>query len=177
MYLDLAAIGRFIQSFRKASQMTQAELGERLNVSAQSVSNWERGESLPDIALMPDLARILHCSVDAILYAGNGCGSYRRHMTVADAREALLLIRRIGDLLGDDHPVYDTIIKAINSTMNTDIRPAFTNQAIFEVFVAEFLLHCLHSSDYVDPRDVCAHLKEQKSRAYLLDALAELGIR
>ena len=39
MYLDLAAIGRFIQSFRKASQMTQAELGERLNVSAQSVSN------------------------------------------------------------------------------------------------------------------------------------------
>ena len=126
---------------------------------------------------MPDLARILHCSVDAILYAGNGCGSYRRHMTVADAREALLLIRRIGDLLGDDHPVYDTIIKAINSTMNTDIRLAFTNQAIFEVFVAEFLLHCLHSSDYVDPRDVCAHLKEQKSRAYLPDALAELGIR
>lgn len=118
MYLDLSAIGQFIQSFRKEAKMTQAELGERLNVSAQSVSNWERGESLPDIALLPDLARILHCSVDAILYAGNGCGSYRRHMTVADAREALLFIRRIGDLLGDDHPVYETIIQSINTSMN-----------------------------------------------------------
>lgn len=177
MYLDLSAIGQFIQSFRKEAKMTQAELGERLNVSAQSVSNWERGESLPDIALLPDLARILHCSVDAILYAGNGCGSYRRHMTVADAREALLFIRRIGDLLGDDHPVYETIIQSINTSMNTDIRQAFTNQTIFEVFVAEFLLHCLKSGDYVDPRDVCAHLKAQKSRAYLLNALIAQGIR
>ena len=45
MYLDLKTIGQYIQEGRKAAGMTQAELGARLNVSSQSVSNWERGVS------------------------------------------------------------------------------------------------------------------------------------
>ena len=63
MHLNPIQIGEYIQAGRKELGMTQAELGERLNVSAQSVSNWERGETLPDIAILPDLAIILHCSV------------------------------------------------------------------------------------------------------------------
>ena len=43
MNLSLAQIGRFIQSCRKEVGLTQAEMGARLNISAQSVSNWERG--------------------------------------------------------------------------------------------------------------------------------------
>ena len=46
MYLDLEKIGAFIQTGRKEVGLTQAKLGERLGVSAQSVSNWERGVSL-----------------------------------------------------------------------------------------------------------------------------------
>lgn len=46
MYLDLEKIGAFIQTGRKEVGLTQAKLGERLGVSAQSVSNWERGDSL-----------------------------------------------------------------------------------------------------------------------------------
>lgn len=45
MSLDLKKTGQFIQSCRKDLNMTQAELAERLNVSPQSVSNWERGVS------------------------------------------------------------------------------------------------------------------------------------
>ena len=45
MNLELKKIGQFIQSCRKDLKMTQAELAERLNVSPQSVSNWERGGS------------------------------------------------------------------------------------------------------------------------------------
>lgn len=45
MYLDLERIGAFIQTGRKEVGLTQAKLGERLGVSAQSVSNWERGVS------------------------------------------------------------------------------------------------------------------------------------
>ena len=36
--------------------MTQAELSEKLNVSPQAVSNWERGETLPDVSILLDLA-------------------------------------------------------------------------------------------------------------------------
>lgn len=177
MHLNLQSIGQFIQSGRKDLSLTQAELGEQLNVSPQSVSNWERGESLPDVALLPDLACILHCSVDAILSGGNGCGGYRRHVTVSQMREALSCIGRVGELLGRDHFIYQTIINALNVRMNTDIEPAFTDPAILEVFVAEFLLGCIESGDYVDPRDVKAHLKPQKSQAFVLNALKERGIR
>ena len=45
MNLNLGQIGTFIQNSRKEIGLTQAEMGERLNVSAQSVSNWERGVS------------------------------------------------------------------------------------------------------------------------------------
>lgn len=47
MYLDLERIGAFIQTGRKEVGLTQAKLGERLGVSAQSVSNWERGRPCP----------------------------------------------------------------------------------------------------------------------------------
>ena len=55
MNLDLKKIGSFIQLRRKLSGLTQVQLGERLHVTAQSVSNWERGLLLPDTATLPDL--------------------------------------------------------------------------------------------------------------------------
>lgn len=38
-------IGAYISACRKRIGLTQAELGERLGVTAQSVSGWERGAS------------------------------------------------------------------------------------------------------------------------------------
>lgn len=45
MQLELEKIGGFIQRCRRERGLTQAEVGERLGVTAQSVSNWERGDS------------------------------------------------------------------------------------------------------------------------------------
>lgn len=177
MNLNFEAIGQFIQSCRKGLGLTQSELGERLSVSAQAVSNWERGESLPDIALLPDLACILRCSVDAILSGGTGCGGYRRHVTVAQMREVLSSLDRIGELLGRDHFIYSCIIEALNSRMNTTIELSFSDPHIFEVFTIEFLLGCIRNGDYVDPRDVTMHLKPCKARDHILNVLTENGIR
>ena len=44
--------------YRKAMGLTQAELAEKLNYSDKAVSKWERGESYPDITLLPALANI-----------------------------------------------------------------------------------------------------------------------
>lgn len=177
MNLDLQKIGQFIQACRKEIGITQAEMGERLNVSPQSVSNWERGESLPDVSLLPDLACMLRCSVDAILSGGAGCGGYRRHVTVAQMREALSALNRIGELLGRDHFIYTCIIDALNARMNTTIERSFSEPHIFEVFTIEFLMGCVRNGDYVDPRDVLSHLEDCKARDGMLSMLAECGIR
>lgn len=177
MNLNLKQIGGFIQNCRKDLRLTQAEVAERLNVTPQSVSNWERGESLPDISLLPDLACMLRCSVDAILSGGSGCGGYRRHVTVAQMREALSSLDRIGELLGRDHFIYVYIMEALNKRMNTTIETSFSDPHIFEVFTVEFLLGCIRNGDYADPRDVQMHLAPSKAREYVLRVLQENGIR
>ncbi len=137
----------------------------------------ETGESLPDVANLLDLSEVLHCSVDAILSAGEGCAAYRRHVTIAQMREALTSIEHIGQLLGRDHFIYHCIIDGLNKRMNTTIEKAFTDEHIFEVFTGELLIACINNGDYLDPRDVEVNLKAEKAKAYILKLLKEKGIK
>ena len=45
-------IAQNIVQLRKKSKLTQAELAERLNYSDKAISKWERGESIPDVAVL-----------------------------------------------------------------------------------------------------------------------------
>ena len=63
----IKSISEKICELRKARSLTQEKLGEQLGVSSQAVSKWEKGESLPDILILPRLCEILGVSVDALL--------------------------------------------------------------------------------------------------------------
>lgn len=65
------ALGNQISFFRQNQNMTQEELADRLGITAQAVSKWERGLSLPDATFLQSLCRILHCSADALLGTQN----------------------------------------------------------------------------------------------------------
>ena len=67
---DMRKIGAYISALRKQKDMTQVELADMLNISHQAVSKWERGESMPDVGLLPRLAEIFNKIVDDILNAG-----------------------------------------------------------------------------------------------------------
>lgn len=60
-------INEKISDLRKAKGLTQEALGAKLGVSGQAVSKWEKGESLPDILLLPDLCKLLGTSADDLL--------------------------------------------------------------------------------------------------------------
>ena len=62
-------VGAYIMILRKSRKYTQQKLADKLGVSHQAVSNWERGESMPDISILPKLAELLGTSVDNILSA------------------------------------------------------------------------------------------------------------
>lgn len=64
--VDQEKIGRYVAERRREMRMTQNELAERLGVSGQAVSKWERGECLPDTGLLLELAAILCTSVDGL---------------------------------------------------------------------------------------------------------------
>lgn len=56
--------GEKITALRKSNGMTQAELGNALNVTYQAVSKWERNESLPDFATMSKIAKLFNVPLD-----------------------------------------------------------------------------------------------------------------
>ncbi len=65
--LDLDKIGKFIVELRKQGNLTQLELGTKLNVSDKSVSKWERGINAPDISVLNELSKILGVTTTELL--------------------------------------------------------------------------------------------------------------
>jgi transcriptional regulator with XRE-family HTH domain len=60
-------IGDVIRKYRKDKNITQSEMANRLGVTAPAVNKWENGNSLPDVALLSPIARLLNISVDTLL--------------------------------------------------------------------------------------------------------------
>lgn len=65
--MDQIKIGKFIAALRREQNMTQRELADRLNVSDKTVSKWETGHGLPEVALMLPLCEIFHITVNELL--------------------------------------------------------------------------------------------------------------
>ena len=59
-----------IRRQRIANRLSQRELAERLGVSYQAVSKWENAVSLPDVTLLPALARALGITLDQLFGEG-----------------------------------------------------------------------------------------------------------
>lgn len=63
-------IAQNITEFRLLNDMTQAQLGEKLNYSDKTVSKWERGESTPDIEVLAALSDLFGVSIDSFIREG-----------------------------------------------------------------------------------------------------------
>ena len=48
--MDQVKIGKFIAALRKEKGLTQKELADSLSISDKTVSKWERGGGLPEVA-------------------------------------------------------------------------------------------------------------------------------
>lgn len=59
--------GARIKELRRALKLTQKQLADKVHVSSQVVSNWERGYSTPDSEDVKILASALDCSIDYLL--------------------------------------------------------------------------------------------------------------
>lgn len=67
-------MGDVIRKYRKKKGLTQEEMAARLGVTAPAVNKWERGNTLPDVALLAPIARLLGITTDELL-------SFREELT------------------------------------------------------------------------------------------------
>ena len=64
---DTNKVAKNIKEARTRMNMTQMNLADEMGVSYQAVSNWERGNSMPDISKLPDLCKILNISFEELV--------------------------------------------------------------------------------------------------------------
>ena len=65
--MDQIKIGKFIAVRRKAADLTQAQLAEKLGITDRAVSKWETGKTLPDSSIMLELCGVLGITVNDLL--------------------------------------------------------------------------------------------------------------
>lgn len=75
-------VARNLTQLRKEHQLTQIQLAEQIHYSDKAVSKWERGESLPDLVVLKQLADYYHVTLDALVCEE---GVHHATQTVADA--------------------------------------------------------------------------------------------
>lgn len=80
--IDKKEFGSFLAELRKEKGLTQKELAEKLFVSDKAVSKWETGGSIPDVALLMPLAKLLGVTVPELLE----CRRYAAEESIAPER-------------------------------------------------------------------------------------------
>ena len=85
--------GENLYNLRKKQKISQEKLAEKIGVSRQSVSKWERGESYPDITFLPALANVFETSIDLLL----GMDTIRAEETRLSIHKKAVAYQRDGD--------------------------------------------------------------------------------
>lgn len=90
---NIMDIASTIKKLRKSSNMTQEELAEKLSVTHQAVSNWERSKTQPDIETLKKMSEIFNVSIEEILYGkkieeGDGGMNNNIHISSGAAKTA-----------------------------------------------------------------------------------------
>ena len=135
------SIGEKIYSLRKSKNMSQEDLANVLNVSRQTVSKWETGESNPDIEKIVPLCDFFDISTDELL---KGSNSYLEREIVLEKKRnkaltmslcivifvVMMIIMMIFDEIGVSDSLMATIILICLGSISIILVYYFTAQPV-----------------------------------------------
>lgn len=93
---ETTKVGRKIKEARVEQNMTQMNLADAMGVSYQAVSNWERGNSMPDISKLSELCDILHIRMEELL--GEESRAIEAAKKFAENRDAEITISELAEV-------------------------------------------------------------------------------
>ncbi len=91
------SLGKRLKAARQSAKLTQAEVAEKLYVSSQAVSLWEKDENYPDISKLPELSKLYKVSIDWLV-SGE-----------APDEELIEITKHLSDRLFDETKMYTYI--------------------------------------------------------------------
>ena len=107
-------IGKFIYDLRKKYNLTQAELANRLHVTAQAVSKWENGRGVPDIELLKKLSEEFDVSISELIEGEKNSKKSNKIWLVSSAILVVLIVITITLLIAipkdDESFIFSSLI-------------------------------------------------------------------
>lgn len=128
------------------------------------------------MSVLPDLADVLETTVDTILRGTERHAVFKGKCKVADMIAGIHALRQMGELLGKNNLLYCHAIEGIDRGMNTDVQAAFSDEFLFEAFVAEAIIQNLKAGYYVDISDVKRNFKHEHFRNIVIDYARKCNI-
>ena len=160
---DTVQIGKKIKQARIDRNMTQMNLADAMGVSYQAVSNWERGNSMPDISKLGDLCDALHITVNELL------GIESPAVAKAMAQEELTVeeLAEVAPMLPPKTMQFNvqqmqSRLQAGLAKMSEKLEQTFGDGGIFEMKMGKVM-------DAVDAGTVTVHIREDKKKGKKLD--------
>lgn len=95
------AFARNLKHFRKALSLTQADLAYKINYSEKSIEKWEAGKSIPPLATLCRLCRLLGVSLDTLVYSDVPCISYYLGIDGGGTKTAFVLEDHQGNVVSE----------------------------------------------------------------------------
>lgn len=97
---DTIKFGKALSTLRKEADMTQNEVADRLNLSRQAISKYERGESFPDISILVMIAELFNVTLDQLINYGE------------PTKGESTILKNIAE--GNDNVIADNIADVVN---------------------------------------------------------------
>jgi len=147
------------------NNLTQLNVADKLGVTPQAVSKWERYESMPDITLLPELAKIYGISVEDILTAGET----GQESDIADVTRVLNTFM--------NERVFEKVLREFRKTESIrDLRIPIDIFIALNARQKDILLELLlDMEDYVLVIDDIIQYLNMTQRAKLIKSVAENG--
>lgn len=145
-------IGEVIRKYRKEKNLTQEEMARRLGVTAPAVNKWENGNSMPDIAFLAPIARLLDVSLDTLL-------DFQDHLSPEEIRN---IIQELDDRMDngtydeafswakkilEKYPNCDQLVWQIAVVLNAGCILMGAEAEKYEPYIMDCLRRALNSSD------------------------------
>ena len=126
-----------IKRLRREKDLTQETLAEFLGVTFQSVSNWERGESYPDIAMLPEIAGFFKVSVDELLGINKAENEYEINSKIAEydnLTDHKLMQEIINDLKAKFPNDFRILIRYLRCLVNFSEDLSVVSSEVFSIY-------------------------------------------
>lgn len=141
--MNQTTIGNYIAQKRRAQNLTQEQLAEKLGVSNKTISKWENGKCMPDYSIIQKLCTELHVTLSELMDGEDAADSSVR---VYDDAQILDLLRRTQELERQKGILYGLVLIVLGiacgamskTTGGTDVQD-FVSGVLMSLSVAEIL--------------------------------------